>query len=101
SWSGSWPPGSGWTHRPSAPPCGTTPSPGGSPHSPSCSRICEPGHLADRHLKKESGMQQEAQTTADDLTLSMDGKSVIVTGAASGIGRRTAELFAQPGGGCP
>jgi NAD(P)-dependent dehydrogenase (short-subunit alcohol dehydrogenase family) len=30
-----------------------------------------------------------------DVTLSMDGKGVIVTGAASGIGRRTAELFVQ------
>jgi NAD(P)-dependent dehydrogenase (short-subunit alcohol dehydrogenase family) len=34
---------------------------------------------------------------ADDLTLRLDGRSVIVTGAASGIGRRTAELFVEAG----
>jgi NAD(P)-dependent dehydrogenase (short-subunit alcohol dehydrogenase family) len=56
-----------------------------------------PGIGPTGHLKEESGMQQQAQTTAHDLTLSMDGKSVIVTGAASGIGRRTAELFVQSG----
>jgi NAD(P)-dependent dehydrogenase (short-subunit alcohol dehydrogenase family) len=48
-------------------------------------------------MKEESGMEQQTQDIADDLTLSMDGKSVIVTGAASGIGRRTAEFFVQAG----
>ena len=42
-------------------------------------------------------MSQQTQTSTDDLTLSMEGKSVIVTGAASGIGRRTAEFFVQAG----
>jgi 3-oxoacyl-[acyl-carrier protein] reductase len=32
-----------------------------------------------------------------DLVLSMEGQPVIVTGAASGIGRRTAELFLEAG----
>jgi NAD(P)-dependent dehydrogenase (short-subunit alcohol dehydrogenase family) len=33
----------------------------------------------------------------DNLSLRVDGQSIIVTGAASGIGRRTAELFAEAG----
>jgi NAD(P)-dependent dehydrogenase (short-subunit alcohol dehydrogenase family) len=32
-----------------------------------------------------------------NLTLRMDGQNVVVTGAASGIGRRTAELFVEAG----
>ena len=39
----------------------------------------------------------EQRMTAAELTLSMAGQGVIVTGAASGIGRRTAELFAGAG----
>jgi 3-oxoacyl-[acyl-carrier protein] reductase len=33
----------------------------------------------------------------DNLSLRVDGQSIIVSGAASGIGRRTAELFAEAG----
>jgi 3-oxoacyl-[acyl-carrier protein] reductase len=36
-------------------------------------------------------------STRPDLVLSMAGQSVIVTGAASGIGRRTAEVFLEAG----
>ena len=37
------------------------------------------------------------QPISSDLLLSLPGRGVIVTGAASGMGRRTAELFAEAG----
>ena len=39
----------------------------------------------------------DVAVTESNLTLRMDGLGVVVTGAASGIGRRTAELFVEAG----
>ncbi len=39
----------------------------------------------------------DVAVTESNLTLRMDGQGVVVTGAASGIGRRTAELFVEAG----
>lgn len=46
-----------------------------------------------------SDIQQQATnpSTQPDTALKLDGRRIVVTGAASGIGQRTAELFASEG----